>query len=187
MGLVSANVNGTSYQTDLMVLMPRLRRFAGVLANCADERDRLLRAACETIAENSHRRQSGMAFDRWAFSEIHTIWLRRLRKRNVPIAQGLADDRLFIPQGSVGECDHDVAAFLGGLPPQQRVVMLLVYGEGYSQGETAETLDTPLETIAQRAARGLAGLADRLDGSLGATAHQADIQPPYSEKKRVRA
>ncbi len=179
--------SGGSVHERLMELLPRLRRFAGVLANGAEDREALLRDACEDMLVNPNRHQAGAAFEHWAFAEIYGMWLKRLRERADPIAHGPAEERLFLPQTVDLEGDLEFAAFLRGLPAQQRVVMLLVYGEGYSYGETAKLLDTPLETVAQRAARGLVAFAAHLDGVAPPQPREADIRPLYPQQKRAPA
>ena len=174
-------------RTQLIEMLPRLRRFAGVLANSAEERERLLSAACDAMLENPHRYQSGAPFDHWAYSEIHAMWLKGLRERDDPIVQGPAEERLFLPQTEEIEGDREFAEFLRGLPAQQRVVMLLVYGEGQSYEDAAKLLDTPLETIARRAARGLVAFNAHLDGPVSGTPHEADVQHLYPEQKRAPA
>ncbi len=174
-------------RTQLIEMLPRLRRFAGVLANSAEERERLLSTACDAMLENAHRYQSGVQFDRWAFSEIHAMWLKGLAERDEPIVPGPAEERLFLPQAGEIDGDREFAEFLRSLPAQQRVVLLLVYGEGLSYEDAAKLLATPLETIARRAARGLIAFSAHLEGPAAGTTHQADVQQLYPEQKRVPA
>ena len=181
------NAIGGTVRRQLMKLLPRLRRLAGVLANSAEEREELLSAACEAMLENPHRYQAGTPIEQWAFAEIHAMWLKRLRERADPIAQGPAEERLFLPLTAEMDGDREFAVFLKSLAAQQRVVMLLVYGEGYSYEETAKILDTPLETVAQRATRGLVAFCAHLNGETPPQQRDADIQPLYPEPKRAPA
>ena len=186
-GQLVTNAFGGEVRQQLMELLPRLRRLAGVLANSADEREELLRAACKDMLDNPHRYQAGTPLEQWAFSEIHAMWLKRLAERSEPIAHGPAEEELFLPLRAEMDGDREFAAFLRSLPAQQRVVMLLVYGEGYSYEETAKLLETPLETVAQRAARGLIAFSAHLDGDDTLQLHEADVQPLYPERKRAPA
>lgn len=184
---MQVNANRGLMRTQLIEMLPRLRRFAGVLANSAEERERLLSTACDAMLENAHRYQSGAQFDHWAFSEIHAMWLKGLRERDEPIAPGPAEERLFLPQAGDIDGDREFAEFLRSLPAQQRVVLLLIYGEGQFYEDAAKLLDTPLETIARRAARSLIAFSAHLDGSTSISTHEAEIQHLYPEQKRAPA
>ena len=54
------------------------------------------------------------------------------------------------------------ASFLRNLPPQQRLTLLLVYGERFDTIDAGRVLDVPSETIGARLVRISASLADRL-------------------------
>ena len=186
-GQIVTHAIGGAVRQQLMSMLPLMRRFAGVLANSAEEREQLLSAACEAMLENAQAHQSGTPIKHWAYSEIHAMWLNRLRERDDPIAQGPAEERLFLPLTTEMEGDREFADFLRSLPAQQRVVMLLVYGESYSYEDTAKMLDTPLETVAQRAARGLISFSAHLNGEEVAPQHEADVQMLYPKRKRAPA
>ena len=186
-GQIVTHAVGGVVRQQLMIMLPRLRRFAGVLANSADEREQLLSSACEAMLENAQRYQSGTPIERWAYSEIYAMWLNRLRERDDPIAQGPAEERLFLPLTTEMEGDREFADFLRTLPAQQRVVMLLVYGESCSYQDTAKILDAPVETVAQRAARGLISFSAHLNGEDAAPQYEADVQTLYPEQKRAPA
>ncbi|WP_425283348.1 RNA polymerase sigma factor [Methyloceanibacter marginalis] len=71
-------------------------------------------------------------------------------------------------------------AFLGALPPQQRLTLLLVYGEGFEHEDAARILDVSPETIAARLVRISASLADRLSARAPASA-AAIVETLYPE------
>jgi RNA polymerase sigma-70 factor (ECF subfamily) len=66
------------------------------------------------------------------------------------------------------EFDAFTVSFLRGLPPQQRLTLLLVYGERFDTIDAGRVLDVPSETIGARLVRITAGLADRLSANGGA-------------------
>jgi len=154
-----------SARTKLIILLPRLRRFAAILAGSRDGADTLLRSACKKILAGGRVSQQGAAFDLWAFGELHADWLAGLRSQENPISQGPGDASTFLPAGASDGDEHsrDIAEILGNLPPQQRSAALLVYGEGFSYDEAAQILDTPFQTVIARVSRALGSFIARAD------------------------
>lgn len=148
-------------------MLPRLKRFADMVAGARDEGRDLLRRALRVMLAEQHRYQRGTALDVWAFGEIYREWLNELRGRADPVAQAKIDDArfsaLFDPEGAA-YVDAPVIGFLGALPAQQRLTLLLVYGEGLEYEDAARILDVSPETVAARLVRISAALADRLSG-----------------------
>ncbi|MGI9384392.1 MAG: RNA polymerase sigma factor [Methyloligellaceae bacterium] len=188
--MVQAEIGGDSVRARLVTLLPRLRRFAIVLCGDRPGSDELLRAACKTMLDEGHRYQRGTPFARWAFSEIYSVWLSRLRAHRQPIAQVRADEQLFGGAPNDDTADNappPVAGFLASLPPQQRSAILLVYGEGLSYEDAAKVLDTPAETVAARVSRALAALIDRLGPLDGRGRAEATVEPFDPEPKQANA
>jgi RNA polymerase sigma-70 factor (ECF subfamily) len=158
-----------------------------VLVGAHDEGNGLLGRALQFMLAEQHRYQRGTAIDVWAFSEVYRQWLHDLRDHDDPVAQAKIDDarfgELFYPEGD-GYFDAPVIAFLGGLPPQQRLTLLLVYGEGFEHEDAARILDVPPETIAARLVRISAALADRLSARPPAQA-AAIVETLYPEGLRA--
>ena len=180
---VPANASGASIRSKLILLLPRLRRFAAVLAGDAAKRDELLRASCEAMLERQSHYQDGTPFDRWAFSQIYAAWLKRLREHSEPLTDSQADAALFVPQTTGLRRDLDFASFFASLPTQQRGVMLLVYGERFSYADAARVVDAPSETIARRAGGALATYAEHLNVLTSAPEPDASVETlhPSSE------
>jgi RNA polymerase sigma-70 factor (ECF subfamily) len=105
-----------------------------------------------------------VALDVWAFGEIYRQWLDELREHVNPMAQANIEDqrfaRLFGEEGE--EIDTMIVGFIGDLPPQQRLTLLLVYGERLDHADAGRVLDVSPETIAVRLVRITAAFADRL-------------------------
>ena len=127
-------------------------------------------------ARSAYQYQPGTPFDRWAFSQIYAAWLKRLREHSEPLAESQADEGLFLPQTPGVQSDSAFASFFAGLPPQQRGVMLLVYGERFSYADAAKVVDAPTETIALRAGRALANYAEHLNGLTSAAESDARVE-----------
>ncbi len=62
------------------------------------------------------------------------------------------------------EVSIEVVAALAGLPPEQRVALVLVDMQGFSVDEAARVLGVPVGTVKSRCARGRARLAPMLAG-----------------------
>lgn len=146
-------------------MLPRLKRFADLLVGEREEGKALLGRALNRMLAEQHRYQRGTALDRWAFAEIYRFWLDELRSHADPMGQAKIDDasfaRLFRTEGGE-ELDAFTTAYLRNLPPQQRLTLLLVYGERFDYIDAGRVLDVSSETIGTRLVRISAGLADRL-------------------------
>jgi RNA polymerase sigma-70 factor, ECF subfamily len=154
-------------RTTLVVLLPRLRRFAVNLAGSADDGDELVQAACERALARSHQWQPGTRLDSWLYRIIHSIWIDQLRARRVrahlpldvaetqtsPGADHAAEARLTLDA---------VRRALAALPGEQRVVLLLVCADGFTYKEAADALGIPIGTVMSRLARARLALMARL-------------------------
>lgn len=181
--MVDIEFEGQSVRSNLIMALPRLRRFAGVLAGDEESRDILLRDSLEWMLDNNHDYPPGSPFDRWAFSRIHDQWMTGLRSNNDPIALVRADESLYCPECLSDHEDYDeakeVGAFLAGLPPQQRSVVLLIFGEKFSYEDAAAVLDAKVETVTTRAVRALATLVDRLEKPAPDAQSDAKVETLY--------
>ncbi len=166
----------------LIAMLPRLKRFADLLVGARKEATALLGRALQRMLAEQHRYQRGTALDRWAFAELYRHWLAELRDHADPMGQAKTDDasfeRLFRKEGA--EVDALTAGFLGNLPPQQRLTLLLVYGERFDHIDAGRVLDVPADTIGVRLVRITAGLADRLSSRSQAPS-SATIETLYPE------
>ena len=165
-----------AFRSEMVALLPRLRRFGYSLAGALEPADELVQAACERALQRVHQWQPGSRLDSWLFSIMHSIWCNELKARKVRLGRGhveaekLADagvesrlgDRLLL-----SKVDRIVAQ----LPEEQRAVLLLVCAEGYSYKEAAESLGVPIGTVMSRLARARLAVAERLRGSPGGTMH----------------
>ena len=164
-------------------MLPRLKRFADLLVGERREGTALLGRALNLMLAEQHRYQRGTALDRWAFAEIYRLWLTELRGHADPVSQAKTDDAsfalLFRKDGGE-EFDAFTTNFLRNLPPQQRLTLLLVYGERFDHIDAGRVLDVPSETISTRLVRISASLADRLTAGAEAPA-SASIETLYPE------
>lgn len=176
-----------SIRPGLIALLPRLKRFADLLVGARKEGTALLGRALKLMLAEQHRYQRGTSLDRWAFAELYKHWLNELRDHADPMGQAKTDDASFerlFHKAEGADFDALTAGFLGNLPPQQRLTLLLVYGEGFDHIDAGRVLDVPADTIGMRLVRITATLADRL--SAGAqTASSAIIETLYPEAPKA--
>jgi DNA-directed RNA polymerase specialized sigma24 family protein len=167
-------------------MLPRLKRFADVLVGARDEGTDLLSRALQRMLAEQHRYQRGTALDVWAFGEVYREWLHALGGHADPVGQARIDDarfgEMFYAEAD-GYFDAPVIAFLGALPPQQRLTLLLVYGEGIDLEDAGGILDVAPDTVAARLVRTSAALADRLSARPPARA-AAIVETLYPEGLR---
>jgi len=135
--------------------LARLWRYAVVLAASRDTADDLVQATCLRALERADQYQPGTRLDRWLFSILRSIWFNELRARRVREGSGLvaADEALSIDGARTIETNvlaSEVLTAVGRLPEAQREAVLLVYAEGYSYAEAAETLGAPIGTVMSR-------------------------------------
>lgn len=162
---MQAGLNQDHVRRGLIVMLPRLKRFAEVLVGDKRAGAALLARALSRMLAEQHRYQRGTPLDRWAFAEIYRRWLHELRDHADPMQQVKAGDgsfdRLFF-DAEGGGLDAVTIGFLSNLTPQQRSALLLVYGEGFDYEDASRVLDTSPDAIATRLLRASTSLADRL-------------------------
>lgn len=169
----------SSERTKLISLLPRLRRFATVLAGEQARADTLLRAACRRMLNGAGSYQQGTAFDIWAFKGLYGQWLAELREHESPLAQSQGESAAFIVDSLLQEDDQhldETLKILAGLPAQQRSATLLIYGEGFSYEEAATILDTEAATVMARLTRALSTFIEQAGWLKSAVRPSAEVQ-----------
>jgi len=144
--------------------LPRLWRYGYVLSHDRDLAEELVQSTCVRALERGAQFTPGTRLDRWLFSILHSIWISDLRARKVRQGQGFVD-----PDGLLASDTHDsgdnnrqfrrIMQQVNALPEAQRNALFLVYVEGLTYQEAAETLSVPIGTIMSRlaAARAILG------------------------------
>ncbi len=163
------------FRSQLVALLPRLRRFAlGLTAN-RQEADDLIQAACETALAKEHQWQPGTRLDSWVYRIIQTQridQLRRAKHEPVNLTAETMQEWEEVQSSDRSENQdllrHTLKA-LEQLPEEQRVVMLLVVIEGHSYREVAEQLRIPQGTVMSRLARARLRLQELLGPESGST------------------
>ncbi len=148
----------------LIALLPRLKRFADVLVGERAEATALLRRALNAMLAEQHRYRRDIALDAFAFAEIYRTWRAELSDTEHPEAEeAIEEESLAALIGD--DADGETARFLAGLPAEHRIMLLLVYGEGFDDAQAGRVLDISADMVAARLVRICGAFADRLSAA----------------------
>lgn len=147
------------FRSELIALLPRLRRFA--LGLCADPHraDDLVQAACERALSRRAQWQDGTRLDSWMYRIVQNLWIDQLRApgrtvdADVQEVETVADERDWTEEMHARLTLEQVTAALGRLPPPMRAVLMLTCVEDKSYKEAAAILEIPIGTVMSRLAR----------------------------------
>jgi RNA polymerase sigma-70 factor (ECF subfamily) len=152
-----------SFETEILVLLPKLRRYARSITRSDGESEDLLQDCVEKALIN-RRQMRGSSIKSWLYRIMINLHLNALRsvasRRSVPMeeAADLAADQ---DTDDVLERDCLVTA-LNTLPAEARAVLMLVVVEGYTYQEVAGVMDIPIGTVMSRLSRARGALRDRM-------------------------
>lgn len=149
----------------LGVELPRLWRYGLVLSGNRDTAEELVQATCVRALERAHQFEAGTRLDRWLITILHSIWLNEIRSRKVRQGQGLVDADAVLVFDGLRDTETNILAAqvlreVQELPEVQRETVYLVYVEGLTYREAAETLSVPVGTVMSRLATARAKLAE---------------------------
>lgn len=145
--------------TEIVALLPRLRRFAVGLTGSRDAADDLVQAACERALSRLHQWTPGTRLDSWMYRITQNLWISELRRqqtRGEPLDPRLVDENSAIDGRRETEAYANLEqalSLIATLPEEQRAVLALVCVEGLSYREVAEILDLELGTVMSRLSR----------------------------------
>ena len=157
----------------LVDLIPRLRRYARVLAGARGEADDLVQDTLERAWAKLHLYQSGTDLRAWLFTVMHNVHVNRVRairgddahNRRNPVQ--LEDDMPELAQRTP-EVDslvvRDLERAIAQLPLGQREVLMLVVLEDLTYEEVAHALGIPIGTVMSRLSRAREKLRAMLNG-----------------------
>jgi RNA polymerase sigma factor (sigma-70 family) len=157
------------FQTELVAMLPRLRRFARVLRpQDADAQD-LVQQTVERALASRKGFRAGTRLDSWAFTIMRRIAIDDGRKAQrwsrVVSPEDDATPRAPDPaQAGEGLRTDALEArdAIDALPEDQRQAVALVLIEGLSYAEAAQVLGVPAGTLTSRLVRGRQALVEIL-------------------------
>lgn len=155
-------------ESEMIALLPRLRRFAMSLCGARDVADDLVQETCERAITRAHQFEEGTRLDSWMFAIMSSRWKNQIRARKVRDAE--TDDEVLgriVDEQESGRAERrqalsEVERAMLSLPLDQRETLLLVSVEGLSYREAAETLDVAIGTVMSRVSRARLTLATAL-------------------------
>lgn len=143
----------------MVLLLPRLRRFCLGLAGSRDFADDLTQATCERALSRIAQWKPGTRLDSWMFTIARSIWINEWRRRQTRGVEVDLDDAGAV-LSSDGEKATEGAILLNRvmehmkqLPDDQRQLLMLVCVEGFSYREAADVLGIQVGTVMSRLAR----------------------------------
>jgi RNA polymerase sigma-70 factor, ECF subfamily len=159
----------SAFRSQLVALLPRLRRFATAMCGSSHEAEDLVQGALERALRSEGLWERGSRLDSWMFRMIQNLWrdeLRAHRRRSEPlddIAEHAGEDGRDVMVHTLQV--REVHAALQLLPAAQRSVLALVVLDGMSYQQAAALLGVPIGTVMSRLARARAALAKSLDAN----------------------
>lgn len=158
------NITSTEVRQHLAAHLTRMWRYAMVLSRNKDVAEELVQSTCVRALERSAQYTPGTRIDRWLFTVLHSVWINELRAQRVRMGQGFVEsDELLAPdlqQHNEQRMQYaKVMQRVGQLPEAQRNAVFLVYVEGFTYQEAADTLAVPIGTIMSRLAAARTTLA----------------------------
>jgi RNA polymerase sigma-70 factor (ECF subfamily) len=159
-------------EREMVELLPRLRRFARVLARAPADADDLVQLTVERALTRRAQWRSGTRLDSWMFRIMKNAWIDESRARSrrsavfAPAEDGenMGDDGVAAVEGRL--IANDVQRAMAKLPAEQRLAVALVLVEGLSYQEAADVLEIPAGTLTSRLVRGRLALMAELTGAI---------------------
>lgn len=152
-------------RSEIVALLPRLRRFARTIARHPHDADDLVQITVERALLRHEQWRPETRLESWMYSIMKNAWIDEVRAR-------VRRDRVFAPEEAgehVGDSSSEaqmtamsVEAAMAALPDEQRLAVSLVLIGGLSYREAAEIAEVPIGTLTSRLARGREALAKML-------------------------
>jgi RNA polymerase sigma-70 factor, ECF subfamily len=147
-----------SLHREIEALIPRLRRYAGVLTRDSVAADDLVQDCLARALGKIHLWQQGTDLRAWLFTILHHQHLSLARRdarqhASIQLQKCNAGSALSPTQAARLEL-RDLDRALAKLPEEQRSVILLVGLEGMRYEEAASVVNLPVGTVRSRVSRG---------------------------------
>lgn len=149
------------FQTGLVDLLPRLRRFARVLVRSDADAHDLVQETVERALAKRGSFRPGTRLDSWVFTIMRRIFIDQTRS-NARWARVVAPaDDLTPGVADAAMAGEDLRAdalavrdAIRALPDDQRLAVALVLIDGLSYAEAAQVMGVPAGTLTSRLVRG---------------------------------
>ena len=143
-----------SFETEMLALIPMLRRYSRSLSRSDADGEDLLQDCVEKALANK-RQWRGTGLKTWTYTIMTNLYRNRHRAEKRHPSESLdGHETIAIPDTLSDTLENDrLHRALALLSPDMRAVLMLVTVEGYSYQEAAETLAIPLGTVMSRLSR----------------------------------
>jgi RNA polymerase sigma factor (sigma-70 family) len=156
-------------EREIVDLLPRLRRFARVLARAPADADDLVQLTVERALTRAAQWRPGTKLDSWMFRIMKNAWIDEARARSrrgglfAPAEEGdqVGEDGAAAMEARLAAAEVERA--MARLPNDQRLAVALVLVEGLSYQEAAMVLEIPAGTLTSRLVRGRMALLAQLE------------------------
>lgn len=149
------------FQTELVALLPRLRRFARAICRSDSDAQDLVQATVERALAKRGGYRPGTRLDSWAFTIMRRIHIDQGRSKTRWGKVVTPEDAATPNVADAAQAGEDLRAdalavrdALRRLPEDQRLAVALVLVDGLSYAEAAQVLDVPAGTLTSRLVRG---------------------------------
>lgn len=155
-------------RTEIIEILPRLRRFGYTLTGTKEDGDDLTQATLERALKRIDQWTPGTRLDSWMFRIAQNLWIDQLRRdkfQGQQVSLESAADITSNHNAEVAETQlmlRKAQQIINELPEEQRSVVALVSVDGLTYREAAEILDIPVGTVMSRLARARKTLALQL-------------------------
>lgn len=161
-----------TFRQQLLVHIPRLRRYARSLVFDVDRADDLVQNTLERGLTHWHQFDQRRDMGVWLLSIAHNAHMDHCRREHRmsmldPAELGELQDRQGGHAGTDTGLRLDLEAALARLSPEQRASLLLVCVEQLSYAEAAEVMQVPVGTVMSRVCRARGAMRQFLEGSEG--------------------
>jgi len=150
--------NGESLHSQIEALIPRLTRYARVLACDPVAADDLVQDCLARALGKIHLWERGTDLRAWLFTILHHQYIslarRAARQRASIELQKRTASLMLSPDQTVRLELRDLERAIAKLPEEQRSVILLVGLEGMTYDEAALVVNLPVGTVRSRVSRG---------------------------------
>ena len=149
------------FQTELVALLPRLRRFARAICRSDADAQDLVQATVERALAKRGGFRPGTRLDSWAFTIMRRLHIDQGRARTRWGRVVGPEDAATPNVADAAQADEGLRAdalavrdAIGRLPEDQRLAVALVLVDGLSYAEAARVLEVPAGTLTSRLVRG---------------------------------
>jgi RNA polymerase sigma factor (sigma-70 family) len=158
----------------MVLLLPRLRRYCIALAGSVADGDDLAQDTVERALKHLHTWEPGTRLDSWMFRIAKNRFIdgRRSARRVRMVAVDAPEQALEVSEDGARAMQarlelQDVSTALTALPGEQREAVALVLVDGMSYREAADLLAIPIGTLTSRISRAREALAAAIGGGHG--------------------